>query len=237
MKEMKKILAVSFWLVVSYNLRAQDVIAPEDLKSEKIINGYELVAGASYLHNYGNSYLNNYEVFKPGYCFGFGVYHTFSSKLELNAKLFWETNGVKTYQRQIYSQNRIAYDQTIETETTNKYFTGAIQMNYKIWKRKNYRLNFGAYYSKLLDSGSILKGSLNGIPFPNSYSNSISSYENFDFGTCAGIGYVIPLRRNRSISLQLIDKLGLVNIQKPIGGVLPEKNNAIIFLISLMLKK
>lgn len=127
-----------------------------NLKQKKLISAVEIFAGPNASFNYGNKFIENYEdenvtnkrLLKIGYAAGIGIYHSVSTRIDLNVRLQYETKGTKN-ELNVPSLLDNTSRYIISSKYTYKYYTASFIPSINIGKRKNLTVGIGGYYSKI----------------------------------------------------------------------------------------
>lgn len=199
---------------------------------KRTISKYEVFfAAPSFLMSYGSSQLETFRVSKIGYFVGVGATHTFSSRFELLSRIFLERGGYQTRQR---VNAIIGLDQVIENDQDHDYITIQLQPTYFLDPSRKFQIGLGFYYSTLGSSKYTLREYLNGQLTTKSIVDAMIIYEKYDLGITLSFGYNFCINGN-ILSVQVVDKIGLKNIQKLTLPEIVEKNHSLSLVLSYML--
>lgn len=231
--------------------------------NKKFIDKIELFAGPGLSFNYGNKFIENYNdenasnkrLLKPGYLFGLGIYHSVSERLTINARVQYEVKGRKTeLNTPLTSSSRVI---SID-DYTYKYFTIAISTQIFFGRKRKAFVTIGPYLSKIKGLSSIgctyntldqhrTVGYLKGRYFYNlrkdgtidsfTWVEGLSSFENIDLGTAFSVGCFLRIAKKQSLAIQIIENLGLRNINKNNPYRLDEKNHSINVILGYIINR
>lgn len=115
-----------------------------------------------------------------------------------------------------------------------KYFTIPIQLCYLFGKQDQYSCGIGPYLSYLN------KQTLKRTPFFNSppeLTEETDQNTKLDFGITASMAFKIPINSKISISCQVLNTLGILNIRPELYEGQTMKTNNTSFLIGLITKR
>jgi len=205
---------------------------------------YEFVIGAGVLLDYG-PYVGNYNNHKgsvghrqilPGYCLGIGRHQVLASRIELYARLQLEQKGQKTESFHPYDTSRYSIQRSLDREVLN-YLTLSIMTRILIDRNKKISIGIGGYGGILNRARQLTVNYHLTNPFPSGINNAINIYEKYDAGVAIGLGYLIRNNTKYSMSIQLTDNLGLMNIIKPTPGRVPQKTNTVFITFSYVMHR
>jgi len=259
---MKITTAIIFFLVIVLTVRvnAQEVTNNMRLK---FIDKVEVFAGPGLNFNYGNKFIENYKdenienkrFLKFGYTAGIGVYHTVSKKVQLNARFQYEQKGRKTeLNTPLTSASRVI---NLKDYSYN-YLTVAIAPQMMFGRKQQWIVSIGGYYGKIrgmkryekventLDN-TISEGRDEGRSFEDvnsdgevytgTWFSGLRSFEANDIGMVISFGYAINITEKQKVVIQIVDNLGLknINVDKPFNQ--EENNHSVSILLSYTLER
>lgn len=229
----------------------------------KFIDKVEVFAGPSLNFNYGNKFVENYKdenienkrFLKFGYTAGIGVYHTLSKKIQLNARFQYEQKGRKTeLNTPLTSASRVINLKDYSYD----YLTVSLAPQLILGRKQQWIVSIGGYYGKIggmkgyekventLDN-TIDEGRAEGRSFEDvnsdggvytfTYIDRLRSFKTHDFGISTSIGYVINVKENQKLIVQLVDNLGLENINKDNPYNQEEYNHSVSLILSYMFNR
>ncbi len=231
---------------------------PELPEPKRFIDKIEVFAGPSLSFNYGNKFIENYKngnienkrFLKFGYTAGVGVYHSFSRKIQLNARLQYEQKGRKTELNTPLTSTSRAI---IFKDYSYNYFTLVVAPQFMLGSKQQWLISLGAYYGKIkgmtryerlentldnttsegdAEGRSFEDVDANGGVYTGTWFPGLRSFEMSDMGAIASIGYVININEKQRVIIQIIDNLGLKNINRDKPFNQEEKNHSINLLVS-----
>jgi len=220
-------------------------------EQKRLIDRFEIFIGPSLSFNYGNKFLQNYSdenisnrrMAKPGYSFGLGVYHSFNDRIDLNARLQYDQKGVITE----FENFHVSW----YNDHSYNYLTFALAPVVYLGNERRFFISGGGYLSRILDLNSFVRrvDSEGDLLFEQSRTSrtwkairedggihsvweipGTTSFHSYDFGLVLSVGYNIPIK-NDLLTIQLIDNLGLTNINRYTPYGQREKNHSIQLLL------
>ncbi len=183
----------------------------------------------------GNEDGRNNRLNKIGYSLGIGVTRNIGKRFELNARLSWERKGYKqdyfgAVDTVINGVKQPWLSGTITNDITIDYTTFSLSPQFRI--SKNFTISSGVYISSLQKAVEVYDFF---YPTRHLFSfNALGGYEDVDYGITIYLGYSLNIGKNLSITLQLLDNIGLKQIWKFYNmGFPPKYNNSYSMQIGL----
>ena len=251
---MKKYFCVSLLTSFAFVLFGQ---SSEELKlpeRKRLIDRVEVFAGPGFSLNYGNKFIENYQdsnirnkrLSKFGYQFGFGIFHPITNKFSLNIKASFQQKGTKS----TFTNESLF----IESEYEYQYYTLSIGPQISIGK--NVFFSLGGYYSLLKKvnglevvhshpdifterfAGRMIRHlGTDGHVYAGTFIPGLRSFHRNDFGVSIRVGYLVHIKNNHNLSLEISDFFGWRNINILTDGNIPERNHSLNFTIGYILEK
>lgn len=262
MKKINAFVLIIFLLSVS-NAWAQSTMKADNNMPLKFINKVELFAGPSLSFNYGNKFIENYKdenienkrFLKFGYTAGIGVYHTVSKKVQLNARFQYEQKGRKTeLNTPLTSTSRVI---NLKDYSYN-YLTLAIAPQMMFGKNQQWIVSIGGYYGRIrgmkryekventldnttsegrAEGRSFEDVNSDGEVYTGTWFSGLRSFEANDIGMVFSIGYAIKITGKQKVVIQIVENLGLKNINKDKPFNQEENNHSVSILLSYTLER
>lgn len=223
---MRQVIALSaFILCCVVEVNAQD------LPSNKIANGFEVVASPSFSKNSG--YLGSYDS-KVGYSVGVGYSQKIFKSFSINLRTLFEMKGSEAS----YSYGLWDTTSSLEIDakytTKFKYLTIYALPTLQVGKNKNIHISAGGYYAFLqkLSVNSYLTNSKTG-EFISEYTSIDKNYfsPTYDAGVSFQIGYSFKVSTKNKLMLQAFSNSGFVDLHN--GWIGSQRNNTFGLILSL----
>ena len=150
----------------------------------------------------GDYRMNEFSSPKTGFSAGASFHYIFG-RFSLGTNVLFERRGEQ------YRFLAILPDNYIDIEQEFDYLTVPILLGYKIDRNKNLRINFGCYYSYLLNEMQYAE--LNG-EFFNSRNPEL--WNSLDLGILGSVDYNISITNNLCLNIEARANFGIVDIHK-----------------------
>jgi opacity protein-like surface antigen len=160
----------------------------------------------------GNDVLKNKHKSRLGAAAGISLQYKLSDKFSLKSALLYEIKGSKA--EVTYFDNNGNTTGIANNIFDYQYLSVPLLCRATFGKSIKYFVNAGPYVSVLLISQQ---------SGPEQDFNTIANYKNYDAGLAAGAGIVYPLKGNLTVSAELRNQVGLVNVSS-----IPIQNNGSI---------
>lgn len=203
--------------------------------SKRIISRYEVLLGANLISVTGSDHLEKYRIPKWGFRGGLSLIHTFSSRLELDAKITYENKGYRT---RSYTENPgpPATDELVD-DLTLSYITLSFLPRYSILPDQRIMVGVGPYIGWLTTVRVDQK-----LYFQDAFVSRFRRrfdapwfYREIDLGASLMIGSNFMVGKSRPFTIQFLYSFGLRDAPKPSNGIF--RNNTFSLLLGMSLQK
>jgi hypothetical protein len=164
-----------------------------------------LEGGPSITFLRGNEILSTYHTLKIDFSCGLFFQYNFPKIFSLRTNIAFERKGSSM---SFLTTDLNGNPTAIKGRTNLNYLTIPVLFRLTFGKKITYYFNVGTFIGYLISQSYIY----NNIGYLSS--DNASQYKSFDFGISGGLGFAIPVRNKFSISCELRNNLGLLNIAK-----------------------
>jgi hypothetical protein len=203
--------------------------------SKRIISRYEVLLGANLISVTGSDHLEKYRIPKWGFRGGLSLIHTFSDRVELDAKISYENKGYRT---RSFTENPgpPPTDEFVD-DLTLSYITLTLFPRYSILPNRRVMVGVGPYIGWLtnvrVDQKLFFQETL--VSRFRRRFDAPWFYREIDLGASFMIGSNFIARKSRPVTIQFIYSIGLRDTPKPSNGIF--RNNVFSLLLGMSLQK
>ena len=196
----KTILLGIFLISLTFKLHSQ----------EKLVTGIN--SGLTYSNLRGNNFIESFES-ELNYIIGISIDYKVFEKMYLSADLNYERKSIRKFYPKPYESDNGAIGcigcptTELKFQTLFQYISIPLILKYYINNDYSFYFNGGVYFSYLLDIKNIDDGKESDLDFND-------SFKKIDAGITFGFGYNFKINNNNSISIELRDNYGIVNLSK-----------------------
>ena len=159
---------------------------------------------------------------------------TFLKKLTLSVAFMFDRKGGKSLSTGEYFDlaDQVLKLGVIEFRYKYKYYTIPLRLEYAFGKKNKFKIEGGGYTSYLKKQVREREELFSSDPF-SSFEETDFNYT-MDYGVSMGVSYTLPIHQSFSISIELINNLGLRNIRPNLNPGQEMKTNSTALLIGIV---
>ncbi len=159
----------------------------------------------------GNDFLAEFQYPTIGYSGGLSLQYNFPKLVSIRTNISYERKGVVAKFNATDINGSVIGE--IKTHTFFDYLTIPLLTRFNFGSKIKFFINAGPYFGYLIKNTNITE-EFN--EFPEYISENTDDYQKFDFGLTGGLGCMLPIKNNFSLSLEIRNNLGLKNINQGI---------------------